>query len=193
MNEDFVIKSETALNKLAIGNDIYVHSCHNPAYISQKRRTETTQNGQNPYAVILTCSDSRVSPEHIFSAGIGDLFVVRTAGNVVGKFELGSIEYAVQQLNAPIIVVMGHTHCGAVSAALEGYANGYINDIIHEIQLGLNGAKTEDEAICNNILHSQQQVLQSKTVNCLVEAGQLMVVSAEYNIETGHVYFFNDC
>ena len=85
-----------ALRRLIAGNESYITSCRNPAEISCERRMETSENGQEPYAVILTCSDSRVPPEHIFSAGIGELFVVRAAGNVVGDFEIGSIEYAVQ-------------------------------------------------------------------------------------------------
>ena len=182
-------RSSNAMRRLVRGNEIYVNSCANPADISKERRIETAENGQKPYAVILTCSDSRVPPEHIFSAGIGDIFVVRSAGNVVGSFELGSIEYAVQHLNAPLIVVMGHTHCGAVAAAIEGHADGYIEDIVREIQLGLNGAITENEAVQNNIFHSKRRVLQSKIVESLSKAGLLMVVCAEYNIQTGRVTF----
>lgn len=191
MNENFLNSPELALRMLAEGNHVYMSARQNPANISHIRRLETADNGQKPYAVILTCSDSRVPPEHIFSAGIGDLFVVRTAGNVVGAFELGSIEYAVEHLSVPLIVVMGHTHCGAVAAALEGHATGYIEAVVLEIQLGLNGATTESEAVCNNILHSQQRVLQSKPVQELMEAGRLMVVCAEYNIQTGQVQFFS--
>lgn len=186
-------RPERSLRKLIKGNDIYIDSRRNPADISRRRRMETAKNGQNPYAVILTCSDSRVPPEHIFSAGIGDLFVVRTAGNVVGNFEIGSIEYAVQYLYVPIVVVMGHTHCAAVAAALEGHADGYIEDIIREIQLGLDGATTKSEAVCNNILHSKQRVMQSEIVNDLIKTGQLMVVCAEYDIGTGNVNFFDRC
>ena len=192
MSKNMFERSEQALRKLAIGNNTYIRSCQNPADISEKRRCETACGGQFPYAVVLTCSDSRVPPEHIFSAGIGDIFVVRTAGNVVGTFELGSIEYAVQHLDVPLIVVMGHTHCGAVAAALEGHATGYIKNVVREIQLGLDGATTESQAICNNILHSKQRVMQSKTVTELIRAGQLMVICAEYDIETGCVNFF-DC
>ena len=186
-------RPKRALCRLIEGNNVYIDSFRNPADISCERRMETTRHGQRPYAVILTCSDSRVPPEHIFSAGIGELFVVRTAGNVVGDFEIGSIEYAVQHLHVPIVVIMGHTHCGAVAAALEGHAEGYIESIIREIQLGLNGAATEDEAVCNNILHSKQRVLQSEIVNDLIDTGQLMLVCAENDIRTGHVNFLDRC
>ena len=190
MNDHIDQKPQMALKELMMGNNIYINSCKNPADISCQRKLETTKNGQNPYAVIVTCSDSRVPPEHIFSAGIGDLFVIRTAGNVVGSFELGSIEYAVQHLHVPIIVIMGHTHCGAVTAALSGHATGYLQNVVQEIQLGLHGARNENEAIGNNILHSKQRVLQSQIVGSLMETGQLALACAEYNIKTGYVNFF---
>ena len=181
-----------ALCKLVEGNALYMKSWHNPAFIGERRRIETTHHGQHPYAVILTCSDSRVPPEHIFSAGIGDLFVVRTAGNVVGSFELGSIEYAVQHLSAPLIVVMGHSHCGAVGAALDGgHTGGYIESVICEIRQGISCDATEPEAIHQNICHSKERVLQSEIVRCALHSGQIMMVTAEYNIETGNVHFFN--
>ena len=113
-----------ALEKLKKGNQDYISALTNPASIELDLRKNLATNGQQPYAVILTCSDSRVAPEHIFSAGLGELFVIRTAGNVVGDFELGSIEYGVEHLGAPIIVVMGHNHCGAVEAALSSHAEG---------------------------------------------------------------------
>jgi len=187
MNQD---GSRKSLEKLIEGNGYYIGASQNPANISQIRRTETAEHRQEPFAVILTCSGSRVPPEHIFSTGIGDLFVVRTAGNVVGDFELGSIEYAVAHLHAPLIVILGHTHCGAVEAALKLHAGGYIENIVREIQLGLHDAATEDEAIRNNILHSKQRLLQSKIVGALLAAGEIMLACAVYDIETGKVDFF---
>ncbi len=79
---------------------------------------ETVKNGQKPYALILCCADSRVPPEHIFSAGIGELFVLRNAGNLVGETEIASMEYAAEHLGTPLILLMGHTHCGAVDSAM---------------------------------------------------------------------------
>jgi len=183
------VKIKWALQKLTQGNEMYIKSLTNPADISSGKRKETSKYGQKPYAVILTCSDSRVSPEHIFSTGIGDLFIVRTAGNVAGAFELGSIEYAIKHLHASIVVVMGHTQCGAVIAAIEGHAEGCIEDIIHEIQLGLEGALNESQAIYMNIQHSKQRVLKSEIVQNLINNGKLLVIGAEYNIETGFVKF----
>lgn len=182
---------DNAMQKLLAGNKIYVRSKTNPADISEERREETTRNGQSPYAVILTCSDSRVVPEHIFSAGIGDLFVVRTAGNVVGNFEIGTIEYGVDVLGASLIVVMGHSHCGAVAAALTGDRfPGYVEDVVREIQLGLDGARDESTAIYNNILHSKKRVLQSAIIRALVKQGKVDIACTKYNIATGEVKFF---
>lgn len=182
---------QQALCRLIAGNREYLNSCRNPANISRAAREATARNGQPPYAVVLTCSDSRVPPEHIFSAGIGDLFVVRTAGNVVGNFELGSIEYGTEHLGAPIILIMGHSHCGAVSAALEGHTDGYIEDVVHEIQLGLNGTSDETTAIYNNILHSKNRVMESEIIRKLLTAGRVAIVCAKYDMASGKVEFFN--
>ena len=181
---------QQSLNLLIQGNQTYLDACRNPAVISPTVRRETTRNGQHPFAVVLTCSDSRVPPEHIFSAGIGEIFVVRTAGNVVGDFELGSIEYGTQHLHASTVLIMGHSHCGAVSAALSGHADGYIEDVIHEIQLGLHGATNENAAIYNNILHSKRRVMESAIIRELVRTGKLAIVCAKYEIDTGKVKFF---
>lgn len=189
MSDYSLKRSERSLRKLEIGNDIYIKSYKNPANIGPEKRNETAENGQRPYAAVLTCADSRVPPEHIFSTGIGDLFVVRTAGNVVGNFEIGSIEYAVQHLHVPLVVVMGHTHCGAVSAAMEGHATGYIEDIIREIQRGIKGAKNEIEATYRNIQHSKQQILKSEMIDGFIKAGKVMLIGALYDIQTGRVVF----
>ncbi|MCL2883401.1 MAG: hypothetical protein FWF30_02885 [Coriobacteriia bacterium] len=129
--------------------------------------------------------------EYIFAAGIGDLFIVRTAGNVIGEFELGSIEFGVQYLKAPLIVVMGHSNCGAVEAALANQGDGYLSAVVREIQSGLNGVTDEGEAIHKNVLHSKQRILESPIVRQLLEAGQLMIVCAEYDLFTKHVDFFS--
>lgn len=102
-----------ALEKLKAGNARYIDAKVNSEDISQAKRTDTLVDGQKPYAIIITCSDSRVIPENIFMTGIGELFVIRIAGNVIDEHQLGSIEYAASHLGAPLIVVMGHTHCGA--------------------------------------------------------------------------------
>ena len=113
------VSAEVALERLKSGNEKYrnAKSCCGDA--SPEIRTLTSKNGQKPYAVIIACSDSRVIPEFIFSAGIGDLFVIRVAGNVIDNHQLGSIEYAVEHLGCRLVVVLGHTLCGAVGASTQ--------------------------------------------------------------------------
>ena len=180
---------EVALHTLAVGNKAYIDARHNCADISPQIRAKTATEGQKPYAVVLTCSDSRVPPEHIFSAGIGDLFVVRTAGNVVGKFELGSIEYGVEHLGAKLVLVLGHTHCGAIAAALGGHAEGNIGEIVSEIQIGIGNTTDECEAILKNIIQSKNRIMQSPVIKELVKEKQIEVMCARYDICTGKVDF----
>ncbi|MGL4606247.1 MAG: carbonic anhydrase [Eubacteriaceae bacterium] len=178
---------EEALKKLVAGNKNYVDSGSNTGVISKERRLETSKNGQSPYAVVITCSDSRVPPEHIFSAGIGDLFVIRTAGNVIGDFELGSIEYGVAHLGAKVILVLGHTHCGAVAAAMSGHGAGYIQKILDEIVPVIK----EETDVCEcenlNIANSVSKIKESKAIMEKIEKGEVALVSGKYNIETGLV------
>ncbi|MEK7804022.1 MAG: carbonic anhydrase, partial [Deltaproteobacteria bacterium] len=109
------ISADEALKKLIDGNNRFVQSAQAQKDIGNNRRTELTK-GQHPFAVILSCSDSRVPPEHIFDQGLGDIFVVRVAGNVADSIELGSVEYAAEHLGVPLILVLGHQSCGAVKA-----------------------------------------------------------------------------
>lgn len=192
MAENDMSAAELALQKLIAGNKAFVANGTNLADISSARTTEVARNGQTPYAVVVTCSDSRVPPEHIFSAGVGDLFVVRTAGNVIGDFERGSIEYAVEQLGVPLVVIMGHSQCGAVASALAGRASGYLDTVVGEIQSGITGAASEQEAILSNVAHSQHCVMQSEAVRSLVGAGRLRVMGAEYDLQSGQVSFLQE-
>ena len=111
----FIMTADKALKKLKEGNAKYLNAETSRGNISRMLRKYTHENGQHPYAIIITCSDSRVIPESIFSAGLGDLFVIRVAGNVIDDHQLGSIEYAADHLGSPLIVVLGHTLCSAVS------------------------------------------------------------------------------
>mgnify|MGYP003623603446 CR=1 FL=1 len=132
-----VTTPDEAVAQLQAGNATYMDAVINYGDIAPEVRADTAANGQTPYAVVLTCSDSRVPPEHIFSAGVGDLCVIRTAGNVVSDVELGSIEYGAEHLGAKGVVVLGHSGCGAVGAALDGHADGKIQSIGDEIKLGI--------------------------------------------------------
>ncbi|MDL2280571.1 carbonic anhydrase [Selenomonadales bacterium OttesenSCG-928-I06] len=180
-----------AIEKLQAGNSTYINALNNSANISSEVRVDTYKNGQHPYAVVITCSDSRVPPEHIFTAGIGELFVIRTAGNVVGDFELGSIEYGAEHCGAKVIVVLGHKNCGAVAAALDGHADGKIVNIVEEIQSCLGDTSDVVMAEDLNIRNSKNRIMESKIIKHLIAEGKIVVLEAKYDIETGKVDFLN--
>ena len=178
-----------ALNHLIEGNKHYVtHSC-NPSVFDDARRLDLTQNGQKPYAVIITCGDSRVVPEHIFSAGLGDLFVIRNAGNVIGPLEAGSAEYAADHLGTPLIVVLGHTHCGAVHATLEGGGHGNIRFITDEIRWAIKNEHDPRKCEWLNAVNSVNRLLESPVLKKLKEENKLEILPAIYDIESGKVRF----
>jgi len=154
-------------------------------------------NQQHPYAIIVTCSDSRICPELIFDEGIGMLFVIRVAGNVMDPHVMGSIEYAVEHLNTPLLVIMGHQHCGAVAAAmdwvakptkLEGNIPSLINFIAHSVEkvkaekrLDPDREKALDSCVQENVKYSHESLLKlSNIVSKKVESGALKIVLCEY-------------
>ena len=118
MIHHMIMTADEAIEKLKSGNMRYLLMNSNSGNVSAALRKFTYEHGQHPHAIIVTCSDSRVIPETIFSAGLGELFVIRVAGNVIDDHQLGSIEYAAGHLGSPVVVVLGHTHCGAVDAAI---------------------------------------------------------------------------
>src|SRR6185503_16856953 len=125
------VTADSALAELKSGNAHHVEHRYQHPHATVDRRRQLA-SGQNPHAEILSCSDSRVPPELIFDVGLGDLFVVRVAGNVVANTELGSLEYGAEHLHIPLLVVLGHQHCGAVTAAVEGgEAGGHINALVN--------------------------------------------------------------
>ena len=177
-----------AIDKLKDGNAQYLHAKTSAGDISLLRRINTCTNGQHPYAIILTCSDARVLPESVFSAGIGDLFVIRVAGNVMDDHQLGSIEYAAAHLGVKLIVVLGHNHCGAVEAALHHDPEGYIKFITDEIKEAIGEEQDAYQACCLNVQHSMAIIEHSFAIHQAEEAG-LRVVGAMYHLEDGHVSF----
>ena len=179
----------TALEKLISGDHKYLADTINHAELTPEIRWDTAVNGQHPYAVIVTCSDARVPPEHIFSAGIGDLFVIRHAGNLIGSFDLGSVEYAVEHLGAKLVVIMGHTHCGAVAAAMEGDSGGHIHDIILEVKAAIGDAADPREAEVRNVKHSLSRLHDSEILSKMHAEGQVEFAGAIYDIEAGTVEF----
>ncbi|MDE6666865.1 MAG: carbonic anhydrase [Clostridia bacterium] len=182
MQQEFVSAS-AALQRLKDGNKIYLNAKTGSGDISPEIRLYTSKNGQKPYAAIVSCSDSRVIPEYIFSAGLGELFVVRVAGNVIDNHQLGSIEYAVEHLGCKLVVVLGHTKCGAVGAASQKNS-GYVGFIADEIRRAIG---EEKDAVKASILNVRQSVL--KIENILNNTEGLQIIGALYHTESGAVDF----
>jgi carbonic anhydrase len=190
------IDSHGALQLLIEGNRRYVTGKSlNPMDYSQAR-VKLAEIGQHPFAVILGCSDSRVPPEIVFDVGIGQLFVVRTAGNIADAIAVGSVEYAVQHLHTPLVVVLGHHKCGAIAAALYGGDNSpNIGAIIREIQPSLEktrsvgelniASRCEDE----NTRHTVSVLHSSQIISRLIDSKKLLIIGAMYDMETGEVNF----
>ena len=188
MHQVPTVSADLALQMLKQGNAQYLTSNQGGGDISPEKRQDTLANGQHPYAVVVTCSDSRVIPEYIFHAGIGDLFIIRVAGNVIDDHQLGSIEYAAEHLGIRLVVVLGHDHCGAVDAAINHDPDGYIKFITDEIRSAI-GAETDDyRACCLNVSHSVAQIESSLEVQHEEEHG-LRVIGALYRLESGKVEF----
>ena len=161
MRETPVCTAADAIYKLAAGNLKYLNAENGSGDISRRIRMSTWAKGQSPYAIIVTCSDSRVIPENIFSAGIGELFVIRLAGNIIDDHQLGSIEYAAGHLGCRLVVVLGHTHCGAVDAAINSEPSGYIRYITDEIKKAIGDETDPYKASCLNVRHSVQEIEKS--------------------------------
>lgn len=174
------------------GNELYRQTS------SESVRLKTAKEGQNPYAIVICCSDSRVVPEHIFSTDIGDLFVIRVAGNVLDNHQLGSIEYAASHLNCRQVLILGHTGCGAVEAALSGHSDGFIRFITQDIQEAI-GRETDPYEACRlNVLHNMERLRKEFARHPEIE--EMDVDGAIYDIYSGEVkwicqpaYFNEQC
>lgn len=182
MKEEYVSAS-VALERLKEGNKNYLYAKIGSGDVSSERRLDTSQNGQKPYAIIISCSDSRVIPEYVFSAGIGELFVVRIAGNVIDNHQLGSIEYAAEHLGCKLAVVLGHTQCGAVGSAMKKNS-GYVSFITDEIMRAIGEESDLVKASILNVRHSV-----SKIKNLLKDIQDLQVIGALYRTDSGIVDF----
>ncbi len=179
MNKDEI------LARLKSGNEKYVSAQKADGDVSQALRKDLMENGQHPYAVVVTCSDSRVVPEDIFSVGLGELFTIRVAGNVLGDNQLGSIEYGCGHLGSPVVVILGHTGCGAVGAAIEGGAGGYIKFITDAIMKVIGDEKDGYRASCLNVEAGVRQA--REMLAHAHECENVTVVGAVYDISDGHV------
>ena len=186
-----MIDAKEAKQRLIAGNQKYMGALTPHGDVSPEIRMDTAENGQHPYAIIVTCSDSRVIPESIFSACIGELFVVRVAGNVIDDHQLGSIEYAADHLGTKLILVLGHTRCGAVDAAIKGHAGGFIDSIVRDISLAIGTEKDAFKASCLNVKHGVEVIRHELEIHPVHDPDGLVVAGAIYHIEDGRVEFLD--
>jgi carbonic anhydrase len=180
-----------ALQRLKEGNVRFVEDNLDGQLNDSKRRKELT-NGQTPYAIVLSCADSRVVPELAFDTGLGEIFVIRVAGNVANIESLASIEYAVAHLGTKLIVVLGHQSCGAVTAAIAGGNNGYnLNILLAQITPAIEKAgenATVNTVVCKNVeLVANDLKVRSSIIADAVNNADLEIVPAYYNLDSGKV------
>lgn len=192
------IPSNEAMQLLQDGNKRFATGNLAVKDIGPARRAELISKGQNPFAIIITCSDSRVPPELIFDCGLGDLFVIRTAGNVVDPVVMGSAEYAVEHLGTPLLVVMGHDKCGAVQATMDGgEAPGSIAALVSKIapsaqkarDAGASCGDPYEKCCLENINSTIGEIMESPIVQHFIKDGHLTVVGAKYYLGSGEVEF----
>ncbi len=193
------VSPDAALKMLQEGNGRFVSGPVKRPNQGAKQRVETAEKGQKPFAVVLSCSDSRVPVEVIFDRGIGDIFVVRVAGNIASKTDIGSMEYAVDHLGSPLLVVLGHTKCGAVTATVQGgEAPPNIKAIVDCISPAVDKARTTcpdksgealvPEAITANVWQAMEDIYKnSPMLRDKVKDGKIKLVGAVYDLKSGKV------
>lgn len=195
------LSPDEALALLKKGNEDFLSDEQAPPAHNRKRRLEIA-NEQHPFAVLVGCSDSRVSPEVLFGRGLGDLFIVRVAGNTVDLTGLGSIEYAVDHLGVPLIVVMGHERCGAVSAAVAMVKDNAVYDSAIEAMVApivpavLQAQRQSGDLLDNSVRENVRHVVTRLTTSGPVIGerltnGKLKIVGARYDLDDGKVEFFS--
>jgi len=187
------MNSDQALQELLAGNQRYVAGQLAHPHQTVERRDEVTQ-GQHPFACVVTCSDSRVPPELIFDQGLGDLFVVRVAGNIVDDVVLGSIEYAGERLGTPLVMVLGHSQCGAVTAAVKGgVAPGHIGRLTEALRPAVERAKSRGGDLVDNAIRVNVELIVGAVRTSwpilaeMIQAGKLKVVGGYYDLRSGLV------
>jgi len=186
---------EEALAELKAGNVRFLENQFiNTDY---KEQIELTKDDQHPHSAILTCVDSRVPPEIIFDQGIGNIFVARVAGNVEDDYILGSMEYAVKVKGTKLIVVLGHSHCGAVKGAVDNVDLGNLTSLLDQIKPAITGNPDDmeqmlQETSINNVRMTVNDVLnRSSVIKQLVDENKILVLGAFYDISTGKVIFLD--
>jgi carbonic anhydrase len=202
-----MISVAEALGRLRTGNRRFAAGSGGGAVGSQLRRAELAV-GQEPFAVVLGCSDSRVPAEIVFDQGLGDLFVIRVAGNIVAASQIGSVEFAVERFGSPLVVVLGHSRCGAVLATLDELTRPTEHQS-RDLRFIVDRVRPSVEALLATELRGDSQALVAQAVRANVRAsvnhlrrgsrileqhlqdGRLVVVGAEYSLESGLVEFFD--
>lgn len=192
------ISGDQALQMLMDGNARFASGNATHPNQSEERMSELV-SGQHPFAVVVGCSDSRIPPEVVFDQGLGDIFVIRTAGQVMDNVTIASIEYAVEHLNVPLVLVLGHDSCGAVTAAVKGgEVPGHLNSLVDFIQPAVDEAKeagNEDQllntSIDNNVKNIVEELSTSEPIlSEAVEGGNLTILGARYHLDSGTVEIF---
>jgi carbonic anhydrase len=203
-----MISATAALARLRDGNDRFVSEIQREGTITSQTRRRALATGQEPFAIILGCSDSRVPAEIVFDHGLGDLFVIRVAGNIVAPSQVGSVEFAAARFGTRLVVVLGHSRCGAILATLEelGRPSG---DQSHNLRSIVDRIRPSVEALIGTDLrHDQERLVReavranirvsanhlrhgSEVLEQLIRDDGLLIVGAEYSLETGVVEFFD--
>ena len=203
-----MLTAQEALDRLKKGNQRFVQgqSTH-IKLLTHQQRAEMAES-QEPFAIVLGCSDSRVPAEMVFDQGLGDLFVIRVAGNIVAPSQVGSVEFAAESFGCPVVVVLGHTHCGAIKSTISALMNpktppsanlmSIVNrvrpsvEILMQTELKHDLKKLCGHAVRSNVFASVNQLRHGSAVlESLIAKGQLKIVGAEYSLETGEVSFYD--
>ncbi len=198
------VSPDDALNRLREGNERFIAGRNIHPHLDKDRRIETSKDGQKPFATILGCSDSRVPVEQIFDQGVGDLFVVKVAGNVADTDEIGTIEYGTEHLGTSLLVVLGHTKCGAVTAVVtDAKLHGSLPGLVDNIKPAFDKAKHDHpnlvgkelvpSTIKANAFQGIADIISHSTIIAkLLKQGKLKIVAAQYDIETGEIEWLGE-
>jgi carbonic anhydrase len=203
-----MISAVAALERLRAGNERFVANTRSDATVERRSHREELANGQEPFAIILGCSDSRVPAEIVFDQGLGDLFVIRVAGNIVAPSQIGSVEFAAGKFGTRLVVVLGHSRCGAVEATIDELQRPSKNQLrnLHSIvdrvrpsveALLATGLRHDREALLRDAVRANVRVSASQLrhgselLETLIGRKELLVVGAEYSLESGVVDFFD--
>ena len=203
-----MLSAQDALERLQQGNQRFAHGETNLTKFQTHQQRSEMLDSQEPFAIILGCSDSRVPAEMVFDQGFGDLFVIRVAGNIVAPSQVGSVEFAADSFGCPLVVVLGHTHCGAISSTIEALKNpnalssvnlmSIVNRVRPSVEILMQTERKDDleklsmHAVKSNVFASVNQLRHGSAVlENLIAKGKLKVVGAEYSLETGEVSFYD--